>query len=209
VEKLTAEELASAHDRRDWNTLWLAAQPLVKFTIKKMMQRGEIDAARWADGDLKQEGLLAAGLAVRSWSTLEGAFSTWVVTKIRSHLRDYIEKVSRGGFGGEGSTPFLVSAQEDVLLDADEGEDPDATKQDLFTYPEDEVFVSPETAVERANAVRLLKKLGPKDAEVARRFYGLGCESETLAAIAELQGVTLWQVWSAHQRVGRLLGQTD
>jgi len=204
VKKPSADELAAAHDRGDWNTLWLAARPLVKFTIKNMIRRGEIDPARWIDEDLLQQGMLSAGLAVRSWNTLEGAFSTWVSTKVRGYLREFRDNAVRHGFTGQGDPPILESLQEEVRAGEGDDEEIDETKQDALVYP-NEVFLSQETAAERDTAMRLLSRLGPKDAELMRRLCGIGCESQTLREIAMERGVSVWSLWQASQRLGKLL----
>lgn len=205
VEKLNADELAAAHDRGDFNMLWLAARPLVKFTIKRMMQRGEVDPSRWADGDLKQEGMLAAGLAVRSWNTLEGRFSTWVVKNIRGYLLNYLQGAENGGVGGPRRTSAVFSLQEEVFgIDDTDDEDEGTPKQDLLSYPEDEVFLSPETATERANAMGLLDKLGPADARIARLAVGLDDDPRSFLEIAKRERITEWRVRSALDRLRRL-----
>jgi RNA polymerase sigma factor (sigma-70 family) len=201
VPKPTADELAAAHDAQDWNALWLAAIPLVKFTIKRMIQHGEIDPSRWADGDLKQEGLLHAGRAVRSWNTLEGAFSTWVTTQVRGNLLNYTGKDSRGGFGGEGGAPFLVSGQEEVWIDNEPDDEPDAVKQDMLAYAEDEVFLTPETAVDREIALRFLHLCDATDQLILRLLFGVDCEPKTVSQIADLTGVSRS---SAHRAIDRL-----
>jgi DNA-directed RNA polymerase specialized sigma subunit len=201
VPKPTADELAAAHDAQDWNALWLAAIPLVKFTIKRMIQRGEIDPSRWADGDLKQEGLLAAGRAVRSWNTLEGTFNTWITAKVRAILLEFRDKTVRNGFGGGGDPPFLVSAQEELWIDNEPDDEPDAVKQDMFTYPEDEVFLAPETAVDREIALRFLHLCDSTDQLILRLLFGVDCEPKTVSQIADLTGVSRS---SAHRAIDRL-----
>lgn len=192
MRKLNNDELAQAHDRQDWHALWLAARPLVKFTFRRMIQRGEVDPARWSDPDINQEGLLAAGLAVRSWDTLEGSFSTWVCAQIRGALLDLLKGENNGGVGGRQRSGSTVSLQEQVLgaEDFDEDEDEGTPKQDLLSYPHDEVIPSVETAVERANAVRLLDRLAPLDKEIALRLFGLGLLPHTEREAAEALGVS-------------------
>lgn len=206
MRKLSNDELARAHDQKDWHALWLAAQPLVKFTIRRMMQRGEIGPTRWADADLRQEGLLAAGLAVRSWDTLEGGFSTWVCAKIRGALLDLLQGETNGGVGGRRRPGATFSLQEEVFgVDGDEDDEEGTEKQDMLSYPHDEVFLSPETAVERANALRLLDGLDPVDADLAVRLFGLGREPQSMLEITEATGVSFRRVQSLTHRLGRLM----
>lgn len=213
MQKLTTDELARARDAEDWGLLWLAARPLVKFTIKRMIQRGEIDPSRWADDDLKQEGLLAAGLAVRSWDTLEGAFSTWVPGKIRTELLSYLQGENNGGVGGprrQGSTTSLHEPYkaESSSYDGDEDDDDKATKLDMLPYPDDSVIPSPETAMNRETALRLLDRLGPFDRDVTRRLYGFDGKPQSERDIAKALGVKRWRIEAAIDRVGRLLAPT-
>ncbi|MCE5292951.1 MAG: hypothetical protein ABFC80_09325 [Coriobacteriales bacterium] len=211
MRKLTNDELAKARDAEDWGALWLAARPLVKFTIKRMIQRGEIDPSRWADDDLKQEGLLAAGLAVRSWDTLEGAFSTWVSGKIRTEILSHLQGEGNGGVGGSRRGGKVSSLQEPFKsespgCDDDEDEDDKVTRLDMLTYPEDEVIPSPETAMNRETALRLLDRLGPFDRDVARRAYGFDGKPQSIREIAAAHDVSFRQVHTAIARVGTLLG---
>lgn len=199
--KLTADELAAAHDRQDWGALWLAAAPLVVFTIEGMISKGELAPTSWANGDLRQEAQLAAGLAVRSWSPLEGAFSTWIVLRIRGAVLDALRREFKRGFGGGGETPYLVSSQEEVWIDSDPDDEADAVKQDTFVYPEDEVLVSPETAMDRAIAMRLLERCDQTDQLILRLFFGVDCEPKTISEIADFTGVSRS---SAHRAVERL-----
>lgn len=205
MRKLSADELATARDREDWGTLWLAARPLVKFTIRRMIHRGEVDPSRWIDADLRQEGLLAAGIAVRSWNTIEGAFSTWVSANVRGALLKAGNKEARSGFGGLGDTPFVVSGQEKLHDEnyEDDDDDAEAVKQDLFVYEEDEVFLSPVTAAERANAVRLLAQLDPVDEEIARRLFGVDCGQQTERETAVAMGISRRRVRLLAERLGR------
>lgn len=206
MQKLTNEELARAHDAQDWGLLWLAAQPLVKLTIRRMIQKGELLSARWSDVDLRQEGVLAAGAAVRSWNTLESAFSSWVSIKVRGALLDYVRREARGGLGGEGDVPFLVSAHEEPRKPgAEEEEEEGDTYLDLLTYPEDEVLPRPDIEAERINALRLLKRLGPSDRDVVQRLFGIQQDPQSLAEIAFEKGISRKQARTILDRVWRLM----
>lgn len=207
--KLTNDDLATARDREDWETLWLAARPLVKLAIKRMIQRGELEPTRWADDDLTQEGLLAAGHAVRSWDTLEGAFSTWLVTKIRGQILNYVSGENNGGVGGSRRPGMVFSLFEPFkALNGHEDEESDEdgdSKLDMLPYPEDEVLVSPETTADRASALRVLARLDPIDENLARRIFGIECEPHTLQAAARAVGVSYRRAWTVANRLGEIL----
>lgn len=210
MRKLTTEELAQARDREDWGALWLAARPLVKFTIKRMIQHGEIDPSRWADDDLRQEGLLAAGLAIRTWDTLEGAFNTWVPGKIRTELLSYLQGETNGGVGGprrQGATTSLHEPYKAASnsYDGDEDDDDKATKLEMLSYPEGEGIISPETAMSRETALRLLDRLGPFDRDVTRRLFGFDEKPQSTHQIAAQLGVSRKRVRTALERVWTLL----
>lgn len=190
--------------------LWLAARSLVKFTIKRMIQRGELAPTRWMDGDLIQEGMLAAGLAVRSWDTLEGAFATWIPLQVRGHLLKTVTGENNGGVGGSRRQGFTSSLQDPFKTetsngDDEEDEDDKVSKLDMLTYPDDEVIPSPETAMNRETALRLLDRLGPFDRDVIRRFYGFDEKPQSPREIATALGVSHKRVRTAMERVGILL----
>jgi RNA polymerase sigma factor (sigma-70 family) len=185
MRKLSHEDLRAARDRQDWNTLWLQSIPLVKFSIKKMMSEGEVDPF-WAREDLLQEGMLAAGLAVRSWDTIEGAFSSWVTLKVRGHLLDHLNRNATNGMGGKDADVTVASLHEI----AHRTEESETTRQDELAY-DVEVFAPPETAAEAAALRRLMVRLTSAEADVVARTFGLGgAEPQSLREVAEHYGVS-------------------
>lgn len=93
MQKLTHEQLAAARAKQDWTTLWQIAEPLVKFTIKRMRERGEAYECDWEE--LLQEGMLAAGEAMRRWDSSAGTFGAFTVSWTRGRLLDYLNSQPR------------------------------------------------------------------------------------------------------------------
>lgn len=94
------DELCAAHDRQDWDILWQAAIPITKFAVKSYLRNRLRRTPKWTREDLLQEGLLAAGEAIRTWRTYEAAFSTWLSVKIVSALHNYANRATNHGVGG-------------------------------------------------------------------------------------------------------------
>ncbi len=103
--RLTAEQLIKAHALQHWNTLWLAAEPLVKFAMAEL---------GCGDDDAWQTGRLAAGGAIRTWNPARGAFSTHIATQVRGALLKWLNEQRTGGVGSrrqteENNAPEMIS----------------------------------------------------------------------------------------------------
>lgn len=99
MKQATHEELVAAKDSEDWDFLWRAAIPLVKVAVRRHLRSNAIQTPKWVREDLLQEGLLAAGAAVRTWQTFDCAFSTWVHTRVQGVLVDASRRAANNGLG--------------------------------------------------------------------------------------------------------------
>jgi hypothetical protein len=129
--RLTDIELRNALDRQDWNALWLAADPWVKFAMAEL---------NCGSDDALQVGRKAAGKAVRTWRPEQYAFSTHIRTYARSALIDWLRASKTGGVGSawqarQGS-PSTVISLNDPVVPAAPGDDSGsgATHLDHLTY---------------------------------------------------------------------------
>lgn len=126
--RLTDAQLETARALEDYETLWLAADPIVKFAMAER---------NCGDEDALQEGRLAAGLAIRSWDPAKGAFSTHIANAALGAITNWLNQEATGGIGSrrvasEGFAPDTVS-----LYDPADGADEDderPTRLDRLTY---------------------------------------------------------------------------
>lgn len=127
--RLTDDQLKIAHALEDWDALWLAAEPLVKFAMSEL---------RCGDEDALQEARVAAGTAVRSWNPVKGAFSTHVTTYARQAILDWLRGEAGRGIGSrrqfaENVTPEMISLNDPAEAPSDEDDDR-PTHLDRLTY---------------------------------------------------------------------------
>jgi RNA polymerase sigma factor (sigma-70 family) len=118
--KKTYAELAALRERKEWGMLWVEALPLVKFTIKRMIQSGALDP-HYAREDLLQEGNLSAGKAIRTWEPLEAAFSTWITSNVRGALLNFLAVQSNRGMGSKRVRSKTYALEKKHLQEAAEG----------------------------------------------------------------------------------------
>lgn len=197
MKQATHEELVAAKDREDWDFLWRAAIPLVKFTIKKMMRHGEVEP-HGSTEDVLQEGMLTAGAAIRSWSTYDAAFSTWISVKVRGALINYLNQQNNAGVGSRrvASGITSVSLHESRFsneIDEGYGDELPSTSARIerLSYELDSVFPEPDsaaTAEQIRAAVYAVEDLLLRD--VLIRTYGFEGESASERDLAERYGVS-------------------
>lgn len=125
--RLTDEQLQTARALEDWDTLWLAADPWIKFAMSEL---------RCGDEDALQEARLAAGQAVRSWDPAVVAFSTHVNTYARGAILNWLQAQQTAGVGSrrvaaEGAALDTISLQDPADVDEDGDH---ATHMDRLTY---------------------------------------------------------------------------
>lgn len=127
--RLTEDDLKIARAIEDWNTLWLAAEPLIKFAMSEL---------RCGDEDALQEARLAAGAAVRSWDPLKGSFSTHVISCARGTILKWLNSDNRGigsrRQADEGVACDVISLNDPVATAWHEDDDERTTHLDCLTY---------------------------------------------------------------------------
>lgn len=67
--------------------------------------------------DTLQEASLAAGKAVRTWDPAKGEFSTWIITKATSAIRDHVRRERSGPVGGRDAYGATSKWVEEVIPD--------------------------------------------------------------------------------------------
>lgn len=204
---LTKDDLKAAHVRQDWSTLWLAAIPLAKLSLKRLMEQGRLDPVH-IGGDLLQDALLAAGEAVRLWQPDKGAFSTWVMAYIRRRALNSIQAASTGMVGGRQHGPLVASLhgvhREDTLFHEDETQD--SGVEALLTYEDPPQGLR--DPAEEAGALQAqewvaaaLDALDADDIELVSSLYGIGLARQTLREYATRRGRRLGGVYVQLKRV--------
>lgn len=224
MKRLTHAELAAAHDRQDWPTLWKAALPLVKVAVRRLVRDGGTRT-----DDLMQEGALAAGEAIRSWRPIECALSTHLILAVRSALYDSRVVEGNHGIGSQKQSTVVLSIGDprqnaDARTEEDEADD-DGSFDAALTYegvvmpggqfdgggeapeglgnPEEEAArMQCESAIENAVA-----RMSPANAELLRCVHGIGCPVEHPDAFAERQGMHRATVYRRLQRAELLVRQ--
>lgn len=155
----------------------MRAVPVVKSVISRLLSRGTITPEQATD-DLLQEGLLAAGRAVRTWQPLKGAFATWVHHAAHGAMLDHIRRVSSGMVGGMRAHGQTAQLFEEIL---------EGSIREPY-----ETLLREQQAMHIRQSIDQLKI--PEDRELIRRVYGIDCEAETLPAIADDWGRSLRSV---------------
>lgn len=165
--KLSQDELVRARLLGDWDTLWTAAIPWVKFVVSTMGQ----------DEDLTQTGHLAAGQAVRTWDPDKGAFSTHICNCVRGACQTYLSTRDSGGIGSswqrrQGKAVEMVDMQ--LELDEEAPDLSELTYEATGAVPEGYGDAGAELQRETAKeAIRgLLEKLTPMEAYALRIAFG-------------------------------------
>jgi RNA polymerase sigma factor (sigma-70 family) len=191
--RLSHAELVAARTRQDWDLLWEQAIPLAKLAVRRLMEEGLLDPYHSRE-DLMQDAMLAAGMAVRKWQPEKGAFSTWVMVRVRGAALDSITAAATGMVGGRRSGVTVVSMHGEGHTSYAENEEEDA--EFALEYP-----VVPEglgdPAEEASNlqthshVEALIGSLPEKDADMLKRIYGLGFPKETIAQYAARERLAL------------------
>ena len=174
--QLDAAELQALRKARDWQRLWVAALPLVKLTITRLISSGRITTDQATD-DLLQEGNLAAGRAIRSWDPDKGAFSTWVMRAAHGAMLDHLRRASSGMVGGRAARGGTSTLIEEAIED-------DGTFEEA-----PEALQRMQESMQLRVSIASLKSV--QDRELIKRYYGLGCEAEQLKDIASKWGFPL------------------
>ena len=187
--RLTDAELRIALDRQDWNTLWFAAEPWIRFAMAEL---------GCGDEDALQEGRLAAGLAVRSWDPDRHAFSTHITSRVRFALLKYFGENTTGGIGSsyqaaDGKQPRFISldapaAQPSGTFNPDGHKGTRALLVDNLTYEEFDDSTPFERLLASADAAGELSaellSLPAEDAEFVREVLSAG----SVRALCRLTG---------------------
>lgn len=177
---LTKADLKAAHARKDWQTLWLAAMPLVKLAMRRLMERGYLDPSHSSE-DLLQDAAVAAGETVRLWDPAKGAFSTWVMLRVTEKVRNSAQAANTGMIGGRQNGLPVVSLQElaseENCLDED-GILECGQEESLVYADPPEGFGSPEEAAIKQDQAELaawiVASASPTDADLLQHIFGLG-----------------------------------
>lgn len=128
----TQEELAAAKARSDFETLWRAAIPLVKMQYGRMVKAGIVPG----EEEWLQEMMLIAGEAMRTWDPEKGAYSTYIISHVRTGIRNSMERANRCGITAAHGVPVTVVGTSDVrpgVSPDDETED-DGTFNAVLSY---------------------------------------------------------------------------
>lgn len=113
----TPEALLAAGD---FTALWNKALPLVKWQLGRMVQSGQLQSHYLTD-DIIQQCSLAVGKALRKWDPARGAFSTFMVTCIRTAATDHIRREASGIVGGRDAQGHAGPIDERTLASDDVG----------------------------------------------------------------------------------------
>ena len=111
--RYTNSELAQLHtdmlggDKEAHEALWMHGVRMVVKIVSKMERLGQLQP--YQNQDAIQEGNLAIGENLASWSSNRGRYSTFIWICIRAAIARYIESESRQGFTGEGAATLKVS----------------------------------------------------------------------------------------------------
>lgn len=176
-QRLTHEELAQAHDRGDWDTLWKHAIPLTYFAVRRLVETGKV-RSEFASDDMVQEGLLAAGQAVRTWDPLLGAFSTWVMPRVAGALMNHICAEAGGMVGSRAQRSEVVEFDDAVPADTDS------------PFPSPEAFAAQEQLAQDV-ATALAACRDPEDEAILRAVYGIGVPEQSVAEYAREKGMSV------------------
>lgn len=162
--RLTTEQLKALQDLEDWQSLWVAAIPWVKFAAMSL-RTGDRE-------DLIQDGLLEAGRQLKNWDSTRGQFSTFINNVARNAMLKHIKRkdrrheVTRAIF--EGLSKDSVDCETTVVY-------PDPTYRDTPHTPEG--FGDPAEEIGRAHvraaAERLLQELDAGKSLMLREYFGL------------------------------------
>jgi RNA polymerase sigma factor (sigma-70 family) len=178
--RLTLEELTAASDRKDWNLLWGAAIPIVKFAMKRITRARNV-AGRHVTDDMLQEAMEAAGRAVRTWRPLEHNFSTHIVQAAKGAIRGHIRAQASGMVGGRDARAVFKNIDS---MEISEGGPRD------FRDPADHL----DEGIARA-AVLAIRH--PDERGAVQAYYGIGRPQLSMSEYADKMGVhrdttTLW-----------------
>ena len=207
----TQQELATYRAIGDWEKLWEATIPLVKWKVGKMIRLGALPSSDEVGDEWLQEGMLLAGEAMRQWDPAKGAYSTYIVSTLNWGLRKALEKSRRGGLTARAGVPLQVYSLESERDDVPDSSATAGVDGDGFAdegtfgagltyagvigthgvptghYDEDAVpegFADPAVEAER---IQLGEKLNQGLAGLSpdERHALLACQTETQAAYAE------------------------
>lgn len=206
--KLTKADLKAAYARQDWHTLWLAAMPLGKLTVRRLMEQGRLDPSH-ASEDLLQDAMVAAGESVRLWIPEQGAFSTWVVSYVRRRVLNSIQAATTGMVGGRKKGVHVVSMhgspEEENTFQEDEPQEVGIEAALVYDNPPDGFRDPAEEADVLKNGSlteRLLALIPEDDEELVRSLFGVKQTKETQRKYARRNGLTQPEV---HRRLETVL----
>jgi RNA polymerase sigma factor (sigma-70 family) len=182
----TQEELAVYRMLGEWDKLWEATVPLVKSEYGRMVRLGHVP-------EPQDKGMLIAGEAMRKWDPAKGAWSTYLVSHLRTALPMAVRKDGRGGITARdyGASVNVVSLQDQrpgVDANSDDPDD-DGTYDATLAYAE-----SPQDLgdpVEEASRIEVQTRLAVALASlpVEEREALIATQIETQEAYATRIGV--------------------
>lgn len=189
---MNAEELRAAHAAQDWRVLWEQTIYIVKHSVRRLLQAGQLAPERASD-DLLQEGYMAAGRAVKTWNPDLGMFSTWISHAVRGAMLDHLRREASGMIGGRDAGHLTISFEDALTQDMD-GEEPTEEMERLRL----------------AAQVRVaLASLEERERELLKRWYGIDCEPEPMEMICAQMGVSRMHAWrlikNSYKRMLRLM----
>ncbi len=189
--RLTDEQLKTARALEDYETLWLQADPWIKFAMAEL---------RCGDEDAFQEARLAVGSALRSWDPEKGTYGTYVTNCAHQAILDWLRSQNTHGIGSrrqaaEGAPPMVVSLDDPAETAWHETDDGDRathldrlTGEDLDDSTEFEAFVRNVDATRELD--RLLRFADPLDAAFVKDVTRAG----GMRAYAQFANVTAMSV---------------
>jgi RNA polymerase sigma factor (sigma-70 family) len=211
----TQEELAVYRMLGEWDKLWEATLPLVKSEYGRMVRLGHVSEPQdKGDDHWLNEGMLIAGEAMRKWDPAKGAYSTYIVSHLRTALPMAVRKDARGGITARdyGVSVSVVSLQDQrpgVDANSDDPDD-DGTYDATLAYAE-----APEELgdpVEEASRIEVQTRLAVALASlpVEEREALIATQIEAVGAYATRTGIdpaTVWRrVRRARSKVQELMG---
>jgi RNA polymerase sigma factor (sigma-70 family) len=200
------EELMAARECQDWDALALEGARLIDLALRKVKHHSQ------DRDDMRQEGMTAMLTAVKTWNPEDGAFSTYVVMRMRFAMLNWLRanqsvvKVKKHGLLTLNDTSLDTAGSES-------DEDEVGAPLDRLTYDEDgpSEYRDPGLALQAESApeavATLLERLQPDDQEVLRNLYGIGRPRVSSRQLASQAGKSLGVVLRARERHIETLAQ--
>jgi len=181
--------LNEAREREDWETLWRAAEPIVAYVVRSLGPKPEYVQ------DLQQEGMLRAGIAVRTWDPAKGTFQTYISRSVHGTLLTYLNGLQNAGIGVPRGTRKLPEVEDlDGPMADEEGE---GAVTDNLTYADTpntphgygDVGETLQRDMAPAAATAILDYTDEETGALLRALYGLDGPAQDETEIGRRRGL--------------------